>query len=120
MDLQQPQPGAKTQADQLSRGRWLSLRKVWEGVRKSITGVGEAGFGVERWTTERYTRDSATLCFILQTANTSNQVGKHFQVSLLVVIVRRQGELLAFSQFAKQLQECLQTGAKTTPKLSSV
>lgn len=35
MDLQQPQPGAKTQTDQLSRGRWLSLKKqVWEGVRK--------------------------------------------------------------------------------------
>lgn len=35
MDLQQPQPGARTQTDQLSRGgRWLSLRKVWEGGRE--------------------------------------------------------------------------------------
>lgn len=87
MDSQQPQPGAETQAARLSKGKLAESEKS----------VGECEEEME----DAGRRNSV---FVLQTVNMNGQVGKHFQVSLLVVITRRRfGELLAFSQLGKLL-----------------
>lgn len=68
---------------------------MWEAVKKSIMVV-----VWPRWTTERWSWDSAAL-FIVQTVNMIRRVGKHLQVGRLVLVVRRVGVVLAFSQLVK-------------------